>query len=621
MQEESTGGRSPFLHLFLQVLFILFAGLFLFFTLGFSAILVDHARHSGQIMPGIAMLGVDLSGMQLGEAAQTLATHISLSNDSTITLSYGDIYLPILPEQIGLHLDLAASARKAFEYGHRGSLGSILAYQLFCRYDSCDIQPIVTFDEQVAFDYLRQAASQYDRPLQEAGLTLEGTRVVAVPGQVGRHLDVLASIDRIAEHVKRADFSPIPLVVHEQYPQILDASPFASQAQQTLSRPFELIVPQGQPDAGKVFPIPPAEMAPMLVFNRYQTDGGTTIQPQFRQDLLLAYLKDLAGRVDIQPQNPRFIFNDDTRQLDLLAHAIIGREMDVEKTLAAVQSALASGASSAPLAFNTLLPKVSDDVSANDLGITELIHQEHSYFFGSREPRIQNIEKAASEFHGLLVPPGATFSMAAAMGNITLDNGYKEDLIIYNGRTIEGVGGGVCQVSTTLFRAAFFAGFPIVERHPHAYRVSYYEKTANNSRDPNLAGLDATVFIPLVDLKFINDTPYWLLMETYVNRAANRLTWKFYSTSDGRQVEWQTSGPINIVEPKKPLYKLNEDLEPGEIKQVDWEADGADVRVDRYIYRDGMLINSDTFFTHYAPWRAVYEYGPGTEGIPEDGDE
>jgi len=264
---------------------------------------------------------------------------------------------------------------------------------------------------------------------------------------------------------------------------------------------------------------------------------------------------------------------------------------------------------------------VTDDVSANDLGITELIHQEHSYFFGSREPRIQNIEKAASEFHGLLVPPGATFSMAAAMGNITLDNGYKEDLIIYNGRTIEGVGGGVCQVSTTLFRAAFFAGFPIVERHPHAYRVSYYEKTANNSRDPNLAGLDATVFIPLVDLKFINDTPYWLLMETYVNRAANRLTWKFYSTSDGRQVEWQTSGPINIVEPKKPLYKLNEDLEPGEIKQVDWEADGADVRVDRYVYRDGMLINSDTFFTHYAPWRAVYEYGPGTEGIPEDGDE
>ena len=90
---------------------------------------------------------------------------------------------------------------------------------------------------------------------------------------------------------------------------------------------------------------------------------------------------------------------------------------------------------------------------------------ESSYFFGSSEARIQNIEKAASEFHGLLIPPGATFSMAANMGDISLDNGYTEALIIFNGRTIEGVGGGVCQVSTTLFRTAFFAGFPINERY------------------------------------------------------------------------------------------------------------------------------------------------------------
>ena len=167
--------------------------------------------------------------------------------------------------------------------------------------------------------------------------------------------------------------------------------------------------------------------------------------------------------------------------------------------------------------------------TASDLGITELVHEESSYFFGSSSARIHNIEVAAGEFHGLLIAPGQTFSMAASMGDVSLDAGYTEALIIFDGRTIEGVGGGVCQVSTTLFRAAFFAGFPIVERHPHAYRVSYYEKTAGNRRDPNLAGLDATVYVPIVDLKFTNDTPYWLLMETYVNRSASRITWKFYS--------------------------------------------------------------------------------------------
>ena len=106
--------------------------------------------------------------------------------------------------------------------------------------------------------------------------------------------------------------------------------------------------------------------------------------------------------------------------------------------------------------------------------------------------------------------------MGDAMGNISLDNGYAEALIIYNGKTITGVGGGVCQVSTTLFRTAFFAGYPIVERNAHAYRVHYYEQTATGY-DHFMAGLDATVYFPLVDLKFTNDRPYWLLMETYFN--------------------------------------------------------------------------------------------------------
>ena len=248
------------------------------------------------------------------------------------------------------------------------------------------------------------------------------------------------------------------------------------------------------------------------------------------------------------------------------------------------------------------------------------MHTENSYFYGSDEARIQNIETAASQFHGLLVPPNSTFSMAEAMGEITLDNGYTEALIIYNGQTIEGVGGGVCQVSTTLFRAAFFAGFPITERHPHAYRVSYYEKTSGNQRNNNLAGLDATVYIPLIDLKFVNDTPYWLLMETYIDHPANRLRWKFYSTSDGRTVEWETTGPTNIEEPEKPDYRENPELAKDEIEQVEWEADGADVLVERTIFKDGSVWLQDSFSTHYEPWRAVYEYGPGTSGIPKEED-
>jgi vancomycin resistance protein YoaR len=155
-----------------------------------------------------------------------------------------------------------------------------------------------------------------------------------------------------------------------------------------------------------------------------------------------------------------------------------------------------------------------------------------------------------------------------------------------------------------------------VERYPHAYRVSYYEKIAGNHIDPLLAGMDATVYVPVVDFRFTNDTRYWLLMETYVNPEKSSITWKFYSTKDGREVKADFSGPTNIVDPPEPLYKENAELKKGEIKQLEWEAAGADVNVKRTVTRNGEPYLTDVFNTHYEPWQAVFEYGPGTEGIP-----
>jgi vancomycin resistance protein YoaR len=199
------------------------------------------------------------------------------------------------------------------------------------------------------------------------------------------------------------------------------------------------------------------------------------------------------------------------------------------------------------------------------------------------------------------------------MGDVSLENGFAEALIIYGGRTIKGVGGGVCQVSTTLFRTAFNAGFPIVERYSHAYRVSYYEQTASGAVDPRLAGLDATVYFPLVDFKFKNDSPYWILMETYVNVNARTLTWKFYSTKDGRSVTWDTTGPINVVSPPSPIYEENLELAKNEMKQVEWAANGADVTVTRTVYKDGAVYFQDQVKTHYEPWQAICQYGPDSK--------
>jgi len=287
----------------------------------------------------------------------------------------------------------------------------------------------------------------------------------------------------------------------------------------------------------------------------------------------------------------------------------------VEASIVSINDALLRGEHTVALTVAAAQPAVADTATGAELGVTQEIMSYTTYFYGSSNERIQNIVAATEQFHGLLVAPGETFSMGNGLGDVSLENGFAEALIIYGGRTIKGVGGGVCQVSTTLFRAVFFAGFPIAERHSHAYRVSYYEKTASNDIDPRLAGLDATVYFPLVDFKFTNDTPYWMLMETYVNVDARTLTWKLYSTSDGRSVTWDTTGPSNVVPAPSPLFEENPELKDGEIKQVDYSAQGADVTVTRTVWKDGQVYFTDVVPTHYEPWQAVCEYGPGTENV------
>jgi vancomycin resistance protein YoaR len=126
-------------------------------------------------------------------------------------------------------------------------------------------------------------------------------------------------------------------------------------------------------------------------------------------------------------------------------------------------------------------------------------------------------------------------------------------------------------------------------------------------------GLDATVYAPVVDFKFQNDTDFWLLMETYVNAEARTITWKFYSTKDGREVAWTNTGPQNKKDPPKDVYEENPELGKDQKKQVDWAAEGADVTVTRTVTRNGEVLYNDTFFTRYQAWPNIYQYGPGTK--------
>jgi vancomycin resistance protein YoaR len=572
-------------------------------------------KYAGRIYPGVSVGGIDLSGLRPEQAMALLAQKMDYPERGRVVFTEGANTWIAKPGDVGLYFDFEPSVQTAYQVGRKGSILSRLSNQYQAWREGIDLTPWLVYDEAKARDTLKAIIAQIEKPVIEASLTMDGINVVVNTGQVGRSVDLPAALMQLQAQLPTLTDGIIPLIVRETSPVILDASAQAEIARKILSAPLVISVPS--PESGDPGPwtFDQKTLASMLTIEKVNAADGARYQVSINSTNLRAFLEGIAPNFLRYPQNARFTFNDDTRQLEVIQHAVTGRNLDVDASLQSIVDKVSAGEHNLFLVIPQTQPEAPDDITADKLGIKENVVSYTSYFRGSSAERIHNIATASAQFHGLLVAPGATFSMASALGDVSLDAGYSEALIIFGDRTIKGVGGGVCQVSTTLFRTVFFGGYPVGERYAHAYRVGYYEQTANG-HDQNLAGLDATVFAPVVDFTFTNDTPYWLLMETYVSASNGTLTWKFYSTSDGRSVEWQTSGPLNIVEPPEPLYEENPELSEGTIKQVDWAADGSDVRVTRTVWRDGSVIADDVFTTHYLPWQAKFQYGPGTEGIP-----
>jgi vancomycin resistance protein YoaR len=586
---------------------ILFLGTSLLWTVGYQL------AFAGRIFPGISVAGVDISGLSPNDAALKLSQTLSFPITGKILFRAGDSVWVASPVELGMVFDPSASAIAAYEYGRSDGILTALARQLGAMGLGADVSPVLIFDQRVAYTYLQNIAAQIDQPVVEASLKVDGTNVVAQPGQVGRLLSLDATLIYLGAQLQSFRDGEVPLVIQEAAPKLLDVASQADAARRILSQPLTISVPNVGSNGPGPWTYDIAVLANMLKVNTIEKDGKLDLQVGLDLDALRVTLGELKVYVDRFPANARFVFNDSSGQLEPISASAVGRVMDIEASITAINDALLRGEHNVPLVVAEQQPSVADTAVGADLGIIQEIASHTTYFYGSSAERIQNIVAASEQFDGVLVAPGETFSMGNSLGDVSLENGFAEALIIYGGRTIKGVGGGVCQVSTTLFRTVFYAGFPVVERYSHAYRVSYYEKTVSGDVDPDLAGLDATVYFPLVDFKFTNDTPYWMLMETDVNVSARTLTWRLYSTPDGRSVTWETTGPVNVAPPPKPVFEENPELQADQIKQVDYPAQGADVDVMRTVWLNGQIYFTDRFQTHYEPWAAVCQYGPGTE--------
>lgn len=326
----------------------------------------------------------------------------------------------------------------------------------------------------------------------------------------------------------------------------------------------------------------------------------------FSQEALEKTIAPLKNKIEIEAVEA--LFNFDNGRVVAFRPSSDGRAIDMEafkKELSGHFPQLAQGTLdkqiTIPIPVMIIKPRVQT-ADANNLGIKELLGIGSSKFVGSILNRVYNIELAASRLNGLLVAPGETFSFNQMLGDVSKFTGYKEAYVIKDGKTILGDGGGVCQVSTTLFRAVLNSGLPIVERHAHSYRVGYYEQDMG-------PGFDATVYSPSVDFKFKNDTANYILIQVYPNTIDKTLAFALYGTSDNRKVTISRPVVTNQTPPPEDRYQDDPTLPLGIVKQVDFKAAGANVFFTRSVQKEGQVIIEDKFNSNFRPWQAVYLRG------------
>ncbi|MFA6005209.1 MAG: VanW family protein [Patescibacteria group bacterium] len=329
---------------------------------------------------------------------------------------------------------------------------------------------------------------------------------------------------------------------------------------------------------------------------------------QYDEAFIHHHLSTLNNVYYVEPQSARFVFEDNkvtAFQLDKpgitlntdFAWAQLRKSLELQKTMFHPTIGVL-------LQRIALQPKIRL-ADINNLGITELVAEGTSKFAGSHDDRVHNIITGSAKINGIIIKPGETFSFVKAVGDISQATGFVPAFVISQGKTVLGDGGGICQVSTTLFRTALRAGLPIVERNAHAYRVGYYEQDAK-------PGLDATIFSPSVDLKFTNNYDRALLLQTTVNEEDMTATFQLFGTKDDRQIEIGEPVVWN-VQPAPPSEYIDDFTLPiGVTKQVDFAAAGGSSKFTYKVSKKNQVLFEKEFFSTYRPWKAIYLVGKKT---------
>ncbi len=562
---------------------------FVFATLSLAA--AGFIFFSQRMYPGVFIQGVSVGALKRSEATQKVFESFTIPQEVIVLYKHNETREVVIPAgDIMLTYDIDAAITEGFKVGHSPSLRqNIIA--LLLSFESIDIPVKPLYNQELFTKYVATIADEItEAPVSP---TIEVTAKVAtiLPGKPGYVVDYAHVEQSLIEALVSGQIRPAVTIAPVRVDPTLSTAEI-----QTLQAKADSLVKKVLSFEFEYQLYPAANLTAYL--NPY---GG------FDDKKIMEYLQTLASTIDREPQDPTFLFTDG--KVKEFSPAKEGVAVDINEAHILFTNALNDFIEGTTTVGSVVLtpPIVSTKARTqtkdiNNLGIAELIGRGTSKFRGSIPSRVHNVALAASKMNGVLIAPGETFSFNTALGDVSKFTGYKEAYVISEGKTVLGDGGGVCQVSTTLFRAALNAGLPIAERRGHSYRVGYYEQDSP-------PGLDSTVYSPTTDLKLVNNTPGHILIQTKTDTKALTLVFELYGTSDGRVSAVSKPTISDVSEPAEDLYIDDPTLPAGTVKQIEHKAWGSKVRFNYTVTRDGEEIYQKTFLTNYRPWQAVYLRG------------
>ena len=608
--------------------------------------------YQDKIYPGMQIGQIDLGNKTKKEALYLIKEKIAEINQEglvfRVSTKQGDketVIMPILisatdPDIIQeiLVFDPEKTVEEAFLIGREGNFWQKILTQWDALYSplkkgarglSNRIYLSYSLDEKELQEILQKNFQELEKPAQDARLVFTKNKFEVEFEKYGYAFDYQIAIKKLKENLDILVSEPIDLTLITDEPKIKKSQtgPALKQAQDILA-----LTSLTLKDKDKEWKVGRNELGEWLTFsfvipggvieshgfqqgdnlptNRsWSSDQDSTIDITFNQEKVTEFLETIAQEINIPAKEAKFQMKDG--RIIEFQISQEGLEMDIEESIEKITKELKNKETKElpliiELIVKTTTPKITTE-EVNTFGIKELIGRGESNFKGSPKNRRHNIKIGADHLNGLLIKPDEEFSLVKTLGSIGPEAGYLPELVIKGNKTIPEYGGGLCQISTTTFRVALDTGLPILERRPHSYRVSYYEP----------AGMDAAIYNPRPDLRFLNDTGNWILFQTKI--SGDNLIFEFYGTNDGREVEISQPKIFNIVKPGPTKIIETENLKPGEKKCTERAHYGADAEFTRIITSSDGKIKNEVWKSFYQPWRAVCLIGVEPEPVETEG--